>query len=428
MKLEKIGNKEFDNFAIKHKYGSFMQNSFWGKLKEKNGWDYELLGAKENNKLVAATLLLSKKIPTGKMFYAPRGYLLDYTNLKLFEEFDSLVSEHAKENGGLFIKIDPYVEYHERDRDNNIIEGGTNNQEFVDLLKKLKYKEQASKKGEQSLQAKWMYWINLKDKSLDDVMADMTSKTRQMIRKNEKNGVVIREGTLEEVEEFKHIMDHTSDRRGFLSRPVEYLKSMYEEFGNGKYLKLIFADLMIEEKLNEYKNEYEPLEKDYQRLLKDIELGKKKIGENKLKLKTDELDRLKKQIEEYEELYEKHGSKATLGAIFYFVYGNEVLSFMGGAYDEFLKYQSFYTIHYEMIKYAIENGYEHYNFYGISSDLSEKDDQYGIYQFKKGFGGQVVELVGEYDKKLKGTYLLYKGAYAASHKLKKIKAKSKVKK
>ena len=37
MKLEKIGIKEFDNFAIKHKYGSFMQNSFWGKLKEKNG-------------------------------------------------------------------------------------------------------------------------------------------------------------------------------------------------------------------------------------------------------------------------------------------------------------------------------------------------------------------------------------------------------
>jgi len=361
------------------------------------------------------------------MFYAPRGYLLDYDNLALFEEFDKEVTKYAKDNGGLFLKIDPYVQYHERDKDNNIIEGGLNNQEFVSLLEKLKYKEQAAKKGEQSLQAKWMYWINLKDKNLDDIMADMTSKTRQMIRKNEKNGVVIREGNIDDVAEFKHIMDHTSDRRGFISRPLNYLKCMYEGFGNGKYLKLIFADLMVEDKLNEYKKEYKELEKEYNATIKDIELGKKKIGENKLKLKKDELDRLKTQIDEYETLFKEKGSKITLGAIFYFTYGNEVISFMGGAYDEYLKYQSFYTIHYEMIKYALENNYKYYNFYGISSDLSENDDQYGIYQFKKGFGGQVVELVGEYDKKLSNSYYLYKGAYGVYHKTKKMRAKAKVK-
>ena len=428
MKLEKIEDKEFDKFAINHKYGTFMQNSFWGKIKSKNGWDYEIVGSKEKGKLVAATLLLSKKTPIGKkMFYAPRGYLLDYDNLALFEEFDKEVTKYAKDNGGLFLKIDPYVQYHERDKDNNIIEGGLNNQEFVSLLEKLKYKEQAAKKGEQSLQAKWMYWINLKDKNLDDIMADMTSKTRQMIRKNEKNGVVIREGNIDDVAEFKHIMDHTSDRRGFISRPLNYLKCMYEGFGNGKYLKLIFADLMVEDKLNEYKKEYKELEKEYNATIKDIELGKKKIGENKLKLKKDGLDRLKTQIDEYETLFKEKGSKITLGAIFYFTYGNEVISFMGGAYDEYLKYQSFYTIHYEMIKYALENNYKYYNFYGISSDLSENDDQYGIYQFKKGFGGQVVELVGEYDKKLSNSYYLYKGAYGVYHKTKKMRAKAKVK-
>ncbi len=423
MELVELTSEEFDGFAIKHKYGSFMQNSFWGELKKKNGWNYVILGVKDKKKIKAATLLLSKKTPIGKlMYYAPRGFLLDYSNIDEFIEFDKLITDYCKKHNGLFIKIDPYVQAHQRDADSNIIEGGIDNTKFIETLKKLGYKEQNGKAGEQSLQATWMYWIDL-SKPLDQIMAEMTSKTRQMIRKNEKQGVVIREGTIDDVKEFKKIMDHTSDRRGFISRPFEYLKSMFHEFGDGKYLKLVFADLLIEDTLNELKKEYDPLKKDYDRLMKDIEAGRKNMTENKLKLKTDELDRLQKNISEYEELFKEYGSKTTLGAIFYFTYGREVISFMGGAYDSLLKFQSFYTIHYEMIKYAKDNGYDYYNFYGIPSDLSPKDPQYGIYQFKKGFGGEVVELVGEYDKKLSGLYYLYKSAYSCIHKLKGVKAR-----
>ncbi len=429
MELIKLDKNEFDEYALNHDNATFMQNSFWGEIKIKNGWQYELLGVKEKGKIKAACILLSKKTPVGKkMFYAPRGYLLDYSNLELFESFDMLVTKYAQEHGGIFLKIDPYVMYHKRDKDGNIVDGGVDNTKLVEKMKKLGYKEQNSKKGEQSLQVKWMYWIPLKDKSMDEIMQDMTSKTRQMIRKNEKRGVVMREGTKDDLEEFKHIMDHTGDRRGFISRPLEYLKNMYHGFKDGKYLKLMFADLMIEDKLNEFKSEYSELKKDYEQTLKDIESGKKKIKENKLKLKTDEIERISKEIEEYEKMYKEYGSKITLGGIFYFVYGKEVISFIGGAYDKFLEFQPFYTIHYEMLKYAKENGYDYYNFYGISSDLSPSDSQYGIYQFKKGFGGEVVELIGEYDKKLSPMYTLYKGAYGVYHNAKKFKAKLHAKK
>ena len=49
-----------------------------------------------------------------------------------------------------------------------------------------------------------------------------------------------------------------------------------------------------------------------------------------------------------------------------------------------------------MIKYAVENGYNRYNFYAIINKLDKNDDQYGIYEFKRGFGGHVMELLGEY--------------------------------
>ena len=62
--------------------------------------------------------------------------------------------------------------------------------------------------------------------------------------------------------------------------------------------------------------------------------------------------------------------------------------------------------------------------YGISSDLTEKDPMYGVYEFKKKFGGRVVELIGEYDLKIDSFfYYIYKIAYFVVHKLKKIKTK-----
>lgn len=425
MKLVSLTEKEFDNFASNHSQSTFLQTMSWAELKKENGWEHELLGFKDKKKVIAATLLLSKQTPVKKkMFYAPRGFLLDYQNEELLKEFTLSIKEHVKKNNGIFFKIDPYIMKVQRDIDGKVVEGGIDNFSVVNSLKKLGYKEKCARPGQQTLQAKWMYWIDLKDRTLDDVMKDMSSKTRQMIRKNEKNGVVIREGGFEELEIFKNIMDHTGERREFISRSLKYLQDMYKSFGNGKDLKLYFAELHIEKTLNSLKEEVKHLEDDYNKVISNIKNGKAKMNENKLKLKQDELERTKKRIEEYESLFSKHGGVLTLGGIMYFTYGKEVLSFIGGAYEEFMEFQSFYTLHYEMIKYAIENSYEHYNFYGISSDLTPKDPLYGVYLFKKGFGGEVVELIGEYDYVVRPIYyFLYDISYKVVHRLKKIKTK-----
>jgi len=425
MKLEELTEKEYEKFAKNHEQATFLQSISFGELKKENGWKHKLLGFKSGKKIIAATLLLYKKTPIKKnMFYAPRGFLIDYKNKDLLKEFTLSIKQYVKENNGIFFKIDPYIMRIQRDIDGNVVDGGINNLDVVKSFKKLGYIEKSPKPGQQTLQSKFLYWINLKDRTLEDVMKDMTSKTRQMIRKNEKNGVTIREGNYEELEEFQNIMEHTGKRREFLSRPLKYLQKMYKVYGDGKELKLYFAELHIEDTLNKLKEEVKELEEDYNKVISNIESGKAKMSETKLKLKKDEIERVGNRIKEYEELYSKHGSVLMLGGIMYFIYGKEVLSFIGGAYEEFLEFQPFYTLHYEMIKYALEKGYEHYNFYGISSDLSPKDPMYGIYLFKKGFGGEVVELIGEYDYIVnRGYYIIYDVSYKFVRFLNKIKTK-----
>ena len=91
-------------------------------------------------------------------------------------------------------------------------------------------------------------------------------------------------------------------------------------------------------------------------------------------------------------------------------------------YEEFMNFQSAYTLHFEMVKYAMEHGYQRYNFYGITGDFDTKDSQYGLYVFKRGFGGEVGELIGEFDLVISPlSYKLFNLAYAMYQKMKKVK-------
>lgn len=423
MELVKLEEKEFSEFALNHEQATFLQTISWAKLKEKNGWDWELLGFKKNKKIICATMILSKNVFFGKkMFYAPRGFLIDYKDNDLLDLFVSEIKKYLRKKKAIFLKIDPYLIYQERDIDGKIVEGGINNSDVVKHLYHLGFREQCSKPGEQSLQANWMYVIDLRNRTFDDVLKDMNASLRRTLRKNEKNGVVLREGTRDDLPKFKEILDHTSERRNFISRSLTYYQNMFDSFGDN--IKLYFVDLKVEEKLAEFKKEKVMLEKNYQQLLDTIKNTETKISEDKLKEKENEISRLDQKIANYEKMYKEHGSVLTLSAVLYFIYGKEVLSFIGGDLSDYLEFQPFATMHYDMLKYAIDNKYDYYNMYGISSDLTESDPMYGVYEFKKKFGGTVVQLIGEYDLKIDSLfYYLYKFAYYVVHKLKKIKTK-----
>ena len=103
--LEKLTDKEFNEFAKGHPQSSFFQSSYWGDLKEHNGWKKHLVGIKQEGNIVAATLLLSKVIPVLKknMFYAPRGFLLNYEDSEQIKLFCEEIKKYAKEHRGIFI-------------------------------------------------------------------------------------------------------------------------------------------------------------------------------------------------------------------------------------------------------------------------------------------------------------------------------------
>ena len=430
MKLKRITENEFKKFADKNPEITFYQTISWANLKKKNGWEAHYLGLEKNKKIIAGSLILSKTLPIikKKMFYAPRGFLIDYKDKNTLKEFTNELKNYAKKENAIFIKIDPYVEYKERDNDGNIVENGIDNSICIENLKDLGYKHFGFNLMQDTLQPRWMHVIETENKTLDEVMKDMESKTRQILRKNERSGIHTREITKDELPLFKDIMQHTSDRREFVDRPLSYYESMWNALHDDDILKILVAEIDFNEfedntKLELKENEKELKDRTYKYENNILKMNPKKYEQHNKK-NEENIERLNNQLNKIKEYKEKYGNKKLLGGILFLVYGNEVLSLHGGTLDDVMQFQSAYTIHFAGVKYAVENKYKRYNFYGITGDFRKENPLYGLYLFKKSFGGHVVELIGEFDYIISPLwYKTYKIAFATYHKLKNLKKK-----
>jgi len=82
-------------------------------------------------------------------------------------------------------------------------------------------------------------------------------------------------------------------------------------------------------------------------------------------------------------------------------YGDKVWYLYGASSNAHRNLMPNYLLQWRMIQWAVETGCRVYDFRGVSGDLSEDNPLYGLYRFKKGFGGEFTEFVGEMDLVLK---------------------------
>ena len=419
MKFTELSIDEFEKFAYSHELANFHQTSNWANLKKKNGWISYYVGLKDGDKIIGASMLLAKKVSLfGYMFYSPRGFLIDYNNKDIIKEFTNGIKKFVKEKKGFFLKIDPYFSYQERDNDGNIVPDGYNNANVIAYLKENNYKHYGFNTDmSKELQPRFIFVLPINGKDCDSIWNDFSKQTKRHITLAINEGIIVEEVSTDNISDFSNIMAHTSSRRGFIDRPKSYYVSMKEAFKDK--IKIMDAVLYADNSITIQEKKLEDLEK---RKI-EVEDRVKNIGNQKsidsLNKINEDITKINDKITYLKELKKKYGNRIVMSSSMFIVYGNEVLYLFGGSYDEFMKFNSQYLLQWEMIKYAINNNYQKYNFYGIEGDFSDKN---GVYKFKKGFNGIVVEFIGEFDliiNKIK--YCLYKIAFFVYKKIKSLK-------
>ncbi len=411
MKLVELSKTEFNEFTNYLEICPFEQSVYWANFKSGENWHPYFLGLEDKNKLLGATLLLANENKSIKkrFFYAPQGFLIDYKNYDLLEIFTKEIINFVKEKNGIYLKIDPEILTTEKDEDGRELQGGINNLFIKDYLLKLGFIEADNN----TINPKYTMKLDLTDKSLNDILNNMSKKARQIIKRNERLGYIVRELKQDELPIFIKTMDKISSK----FNTIEYELPFYEDLASAftkEHLKIMIAELDLNTTLNNLKKEEKVLQIEKEKrigLYQNNQLTEETFIEKELGYK-EQINIINKRRKYYLSLKEKtDNDKIFLGGYLFLMYGKEITALIGGMDDEYIDLDVSYSIHFKMLKKAIEYGYRSYNFYEV------KDVNDGGFFFKQNFGAKLFEHIGEFDypidlnsyKKYKKYFPLYYG-------------------
>lgn len=179
----------------------------------------------------------------------------------------------------------------------------------------------------------------------DQLLADMKQKWRYNVRLAARRGVTVSEGGLEELAEFERMMSVTADRDGFASRAPGYYSAAWQALGDAAHLYLAGYD-----------------------------------GE-------------------------------TLGGVFVVRCGHTATYLYGASSDVERQRMPNHLLQWEAMRRARAAGCRWYDLWGVPDELGEaavrgvdpadvptgSGGLWGVWGFKRGFGGQVVRYVGAWD-------------------------------
>lgn len=382
MEFVELTKEEFTRVQNKMVGNSFYQTVEWAEFKNINDWNYCYVGVKSNNVIVGATMLLSKKFLFGKqMFYAPRGFLIDYNNCELLKFFTIGLKKYIRNKGGFLVKIDPLIEYKHHNNEGVVIDDGFSNESIYNALTKFGYKHKGFTVGYSSeAQFRWSYYLDI-NRTMVDLMANMDQRCRRCIRKSMKYPLIMVDVNNKNMDDFKRIMESTANRQGHYDRSKNYYLSLKEKLG--KRCKMVIVYLDKGKYLADFKDD-----KLYEVILKD--------GRDLIPISAGVF------------IFDKHKTN--------YVYG--------GTDAQYMSLMAQYKMQFEMIVLSMEKKLDIYDFGGISGNFKKGTPNYGVYEFKRGFGGYVVEYIGEFD--LITNYFIYyifKLSYNFYRFLKKVKVK-----
>ncbi|UBH23412.1 aminoacyltransferase [Macrococcus armenti] len=423
MKFTELTVQEYDDFVWQTTQMShYFQMKENIKNRERDGYHVVLLGVKEGDRVIAASLFSKIPMIGGYQYYSNRGPVMDYKDSKLVDFYFRELDRYLKRNQTVFVKVDPYWIYKLYDKDVNP-KDGTQNDAIIDQLISLGYKHKGFTRGYTAdQQVRWMSVMYLNGETPQSLMKQFDSQRKRNVKKAQKYGVKIRLLQKDELNIFLDLYRETEERAGFISRPDAYMEGFNECYGDKVLLPLAYIDL--DEYIDKLTEDLTSAEASRDKLMANDNKSDKQL--KKIEQFDREIEHMQKELLEISELRQTDGKILNLASGMFFENHFEVNYYSGGSSTKYNKFMGPYAMHWYMINYCLEHGYDRYNFYGVSGDFTEDGEDYGVYRFKRGFNAQIEELVGDFTKPInKPKYYMFELLTNARIKASQIKHKLK---
>lgn len=393
-----IDKDRYNEFVLNNKKSHFLQSYEWGQFAklEKNLTPHYVGLVDKSNNLVSAALLLEKKIPLGfSYFYAPRGLVIDFTKQKLVKEFVKEIKNYVKKYKAIFVKIDPDLVINRT----STYEDSHDDYDKDKLLKIMKdngFKHLGFTQKFETMQPRFSYRIDF-NQGIDEVINNFSKTTKQRIKKAEDLNVEVTIGTKDDIKQFYKLMRITENRKDFVTHNLSYYETLYDLFNqNNENISatLFLGKINLKEIITKMTDE-SAISTNEKITLESIESRSKK--ENvKLKELTSKIYKINEQLENYKSIQDEYGDKIILNGHYIIRYGDVAWVLYAGNHNILTDTYANYKTYMEHIKYFSDK-VKVYDQFGTIGNIDKNDPLYGLDEFKKKFGGDYVEFMGEFD-------------------------------
>ena len=416
MFIREITSEEFNKFKDNFNDKSIYQTSEYAYVMNQENYTTMFLGLIDVNNIVAASMIMIEKVNNFKYAYAPRGFLIDYTNYSLLETFTNEIKNYLGKKDIVAIKLSPMIIRNIYDSTGKLIETNKNFDFIFGNLKGLGYYHFGYNNFFEGLKPRFEAVLDI-NKNYLTLFKNIRKEFKTKIRSSEKKGVRIFKGNQDELD---YLIEQVSKK---YPRGENYFINSYKYFNQNNMIDYYYAKLDTKLYLEVSKKEYEYQEKNNNSINSNVLANAGNIS-NKLlskKIESDKLfSRAQKTLIKATNLLRDYPEGIVVATILVVRLNNQVFMYMDGFNNKYKSLNAKHLIMWKLIEKYSKLGFMKFNLGGITN-INVEDKKYnGLNEFKLSFNSNVYEYIGDLELICNNTlYFMYKKSIQLKRMLKK---------
>lgn len=406
MQLRELTEVEFNEFVNSNSMYSIYQTVEYANTMKNEKCDILYVGLTNENKIIAASLILVKKVNGFKYAYAPRGFLIDYDNYSLLEEFTIGIKKLLKSKDIVAVKLSPMILKKETDKDGEILYSNPKFDEIYEYLKKLDYYHFGFNNYFEGDKPRYEAIIKLEGNDASGLFNNIDKKYRTKIRSALKKGIKIFKGNEEHI---NYIYEHSKNK--YLKNQSFYI-NIYNEFNKDNSVDFFYAKIDTKEYLDYCKGAYEKQDVVVSNLSNEI-TNNNRLNKNNLinrKIVEDaKLDSCRKELIRATSLLKEHPSGIPVASIMSIKRNKEITIMMDGFDPKFKSVNAKHLLLWTLISKYNAEGFTSFNIGGVPGIKTNNPKYNGLKEFKLNFTPTITEYIGDLELITNNTlYFAYK--------------------
>ncbi len=391
MYIKELTNAEFNEFTDNFVDSSIYQTSEYGFIMNTQNYTSLFLGMiDDNDKILAASLILIEKEQMFKYAYAPKGFLIDYSDKILVEKFTRLIKRYLNKKKIMAIKINPMIIRSSYDYITNLTNFNPNFDEQMEFLKSLGYYHLGFNNLFEAFKPRYNAIIDL-NKPITTLFGNMNKNFKTKVKSADKNGVRIIKGNINDLD---YLYEEIKNK---YPRDKKYFENVLYFFEKRNMIDYYYAKLDTNAYLinvqRKYQKQLEICNKLNNKLFKNAGGNNNKVINSKI-YEENKLNEIKNELIYATKLLKENPSGVILASMLITKYRDEVYIFMDGYNKDFKRLNAKHLMTWKLIEKYSNEKYKRFNLGGMTNP--NIDSKYnGLNEFKLSFNARCVEYIGD---------------------------------